>query len=330
MNKTAILTALAANSLAEIPKYLTNTLAAFLTGILLTASIVFLFSKNMLRNTVKWKHRQMETLSDCLSQILDRKPLTCHNTLQDTLDDKISSQLEKLQELLEYYDQMIQEEQESIKKLITEIAHQLRNPLASMESYLHLCHQDITQEEWADYLNAIQISEQKIAFLIESFIKISRLEHYSIQIKKEHLDIRETILQAMVAVGKKAENRSVELKLLTTESTLIWHDKNWLREALENLLDNSIKYSPIGSRVNIRFQNNEMFTLIQVRDYGIGIEKGEEAKIFTRFYRGRRVTTQEGFGIGLYLAREIVRHHSGFMKVARKEQGLLTEIYLPH
>lgn len=277
----------------------------------------------------KYERQQMEEFSNRLNDILERKPYSPSDAVRDTLDDKIANQLDKLQDLLRFYDKRLWEEQESIKKLITEIAHELRNPLANIESYLELCRGDATKEELESYLDAIRISERKLAFLIESFIKISRLEHYCIQIRKEKRDVRETILQAMVTVGKKAADRQVELKLLTTEPTEVLHDKNWLREAVENLLDNSIKYAPSGSNVEISFQDNDMFTRIQVRDYGIGIEEGEETQIFARFYRGKRVTSQEGFGIGLYLAREIVFCHNGFIKVTRKEPGLLVEIYLP-
>ena len=74
---------------------------------------------------------------------------------------------------------------------------------------------------------------------------------------------------------------------------------------------------------------DEMFLKIRIRDYGIGIEAGEENQIFRRFYRGRRVTSQEGFGIGLYLAREIVSLHGGFLAVKRMEKGVLMEMNLP-
>lgn len=283
----------------------------------------------MLRKERFARRKQVEEISCRLTAVLERKQTVFSNTFQDTMEDKIAGQMDKLQELFAYYDQRLWEEQESIKKLITEIAHQLRTPLANIESYLSLCEQEVTEEELAVYLEAIRVSEEKISFLIRSFIKISRLEHYCIQIKKEKQDLRETILQSMVAVAKKAEESRVELKILTTDPVIAAHDKNWLKEAVENLLDNSIKYSQEGDAVEISCQHNDMFTCIRVRDYGIGIEEGEEADVFKRFYRGKRVTTQEGVGIGLYLAREIVLHHDGFMKVTRKEKGLLAEIYLP-
>ena len=90
-----------------------------------------------------------------------------------------------------------------------------------------------------------------------------------------------------------------------------------------------MKYSEAGGTVEVSLRQNEMYLKLQVRDYGIGIDAGEENQIFRRFYRGRRVTGQEGFGIGLYLAREIINLHGGFMTVKRMDPGLLVEINLP-
>ena len=113
------------------------------------------------------------------------------------------------------------------------------------------------------------------------------------------------------------------------EKVICVHDPNWLGEAFYNLLDNAVKYSEVGDKIEVSVSRNDMFLKIQVRDYGIGIEAGEENQIFQRFYRGKRVTTQEGFGIGLYLAREIVNRHGGFLVARRKSKGLLMEINLP-
>ena len=113
------------------------------------------------------------------------------------------------------------------------------------------------------------------------------------------------------------------------ERTVCAHDPNWLGEALFNILDNAVKYSAPDGSIEVTLQQNEMYAKFQVRDHGLGIEAGEENQIFRRFYRGRRVTVQEGFGLGLYLAREIIRLHGGFVTAKRMEPGLLIEVNLP-
>ena len=113
------------------------------------------------------------------------------------------------------------------------------------------------------------------------------------------------------------------------EQAICIHDSNWLGEAVFNVLDNAVKYSESGGTVEVSLRQNEMYLKLQVRDYGIGIDAGEENQIFRRFYRGRRVTGQDGFGIGLYLAREIINLHGGFMISKRMNPGLLIEMNLP-
>lgn len=94
-----------------------------------------------------------------------------------------------------------------------------------------------------------------------------------------------------------------------------------------NLLDNAVKYSDSEGSIQIGAEANEMFVRIWVRDYGIGIEPEDEAKVFQRFYRGKSAAKKEGFGIGLYLTREIVLLHQGFVRLKRKKDGTLAEIY---
>lgn len=274
--------------------------------------------------------RELEKISNMLNALLERRPMQFTETEEDLLTAKIYSQLDKMQDLFFCYDEKIREEQREIMGLIMEIAHQLRTPLANMETYLELLSDpDIEETGRQEYLEAVWASKRKIAFLVESFIKMSRLEHHVIQIHKNNRDLKATVLKAMFQVQRKAQERQVDLELQDTSIAEVMHDGNWLCEALVNLLDNSIKYSPCNSAVRIALEQNEMFVRITVEDEGIGIEEGEEYHIFQRFYRGKRATSQEGFGIGLYLAREILFMHDGFLKAKRKEAGLLLEVYLP-
>lgn len=121
----------------------------------------------------------------------------------------------------------------------------------------------------------------------------------------------------------------IQFQIILPEQVTCLHDPNWLGEAFYNILDNAVKYSEYKGLIKVDVQQKERFVKIQVRDYGIGIEPGEENAVFQRFYRGKRVTTQDGFGIGLYLAREIVSRHQGFLMIRRKEKGVLIEINLP-
>ena len=180
-----------------------------------------------------------------------------------------------------------------------------------------------------DYTTALEESGRKLHFLTESFIKMSRLEQGIIQIRKEETDLLGTVKNVLGQIQSRAEEKQICLEISFPEKAVCSHDANWLGEAVCNILDNAVKYSAPGGRIMLSVLENEMFAKIRVRDFGLGIDPGEENQIFRRFYRGNRVTTQAGFGIGLYLAREIVSRHGGFLLAKRMEPGLQMEISIP-
>ena len=150
-----------------------------------------------------------------------------------------------------------------------------------------------------------------------------------IQIRKESKDIRRTLLNALGTDTGTGREKNLDFQVSLPSDLELRHDPNWLGEAFFNVLDNAVKYSSQGGHVEVSALQNEMFLKISVRDYGIGIEAGEENRIFQRFYRGKKVRVQEGFGVGLYLARQIILTQGGFIRVKRQTRGLLMEIFFP-
>ena len=326
----------------------------------------------MFQNLSK-SRKEMEELSAALEGVINGKEPSLEHISEDTLPSKIRSQILRLNDKMRGSEQALLKEREEIRGLIADTAHQLRTPLANMESYLSLLKADlecrteekessaakskpggaadggsesIRMEDQAYYIRAIVESEEKIRFLTESFIRMARLENGIIQIRKDSRDMEGTLLGSILQAKKMADEKQIKIRLTMSGETgrtkktygqekrneaesAILHDPQWLGEAVFNLLDNSIKYSPEGSTIHVSTVKNEMFFRIEVRDEGTGIEEGEENLIFRRFYRGKRVTSQSGFGLGLYLSREIVQKHGGFMKVKRLEPGISVGIYLP-
>ena len=309
----------------------------------------------MFQNLSK-SRKEMEELSAALESLINGEEPALDRVSEDTLPSKIRSQILRLNDKMRGSEQALLQEREEIRGLIADTAHQLRTPLANMESYLSLLKADlerrtgtsesIRMEDQAYYIRAIAESEEKIRFLTEGFIRMARLENGIIQIRKDSLDMEGTLLGSILQAKKAADEKQIEIRLtMSGESgrtkktsgrekgkeagSAVLHDPRWLGEAVFNLLDNSIKYSPEGSTIHVSTVKNEMFFRIEVRDEGTGIEEGEENLIFRRFYRGKHVNGQNGFGLGLYLSREIVQRHGGFMKVKRLEPGLSVGIYLP-
>ena len=144
---------------------------------------------------------------------------------------------------------------------------------------------------------------------------MSRLEQNMIQIRKEETDLLKTVRNSLGRIQKRAEEKQIAFQIEIPQEVKCPHDANWIGEAIGNVLDNAVKYSRPGGIIEMRIQKNEMHAKIT----------------FQRFYRGKNVTTQKGYGIGLYLARKIVSLHGGFVIAKNRypEKGLMIEINLP-
>ncbi|KAF1296246.1 hypothetical protein BAU15_10365 [Enterococcus sp. JM4C] len=274
--------------------------------------------------------RMIGNLSQAIQDIFEERPLEIYPQGTDDLVSKVGHQLQRLEETIINTKETARTDKENIQQLITDIAHQLRTPLGAIEGYLEILKHPTTSDlEKSQAIEALAVSQQKLAFLVESFIKMSRLESRLIQLKKEPVSLKETVLTAVFQLHKQAESKGLHIELKAEDNLVVPHDRNWLGEAIYNLLDNSIKYSHEHGKIRIELTETDLFTQIIIQDEGIGIQKGEEPLIFQRFYRGKTVSTQAGFGIGLYLTREIVNQHEGLMKVTREEPGLRVTVYLP-
>ena len=167
-------------------------------------------------------------------------------------------------------------------------------------------------------------------FFVESMIKMSRLESSVINLHKTKCDINESILDAITSVYKKAKNKNINIEFKAENKIEIKYDKKWTTEAIFNIVENAVKYSPNNSKISINIEKYEMFARIDIKDSGVGISEEEIPKIFRRFYRGINVLNEEGIGIGLYLSREIITKQNGYIKVSSSQKGSIFSIFLPN
>ena len=296
-----------------------------LIGFILGGSTVYLVENHLRTNEMNKIYKLTESL-------INGNELDGSDIGKETIYSKTTNQLIRLQEILEGRRKEAEKSKYEIQKLISEIAHQLRTPLANIKNYTELLQESLneTQETLnTEYIKDLRTSEEQLCFLVESFIKTARLEQGIIQVHTQKENLVETILNALGQIQKKAEEKDIYFQVELPEKIICEHDKNWMCEALYNVFDNAVKYSKSNSTINITMKQTEMFYKIQVRDYGIGIRYGEQNKIFQRFYRGEQARGQEGCGIGLYLSREIVLLQKGMIKAKQMNPGFLIEVNLP-
>ena len=171
---------------------------------------------------------------------------------------------------------------------------------------------------------------RKLDFLIQAMVKTSRLEAGVITLEKKDALIEETLVYAINGILAPMEKKGIELTVDCPEGLTISHDSRWTSEALFNLLDNAVKYTPAGGSIHVSVQNWEMYWKIDVTDTGRGIPEQEQATIFKRFYREEAVHEVDGIGIGLYLAREIITMQGGYILVTSEVgKGSTFSVFLP-
>ncbi|MDD6038680.1 MAG: HAMP domain-containing sensor histidine kinase [bacterium] len=218
-------------------------------------------------------------------------------------------------------------EKEKIKSLIGDISHQTKTPISNLLLYCELLQEEELAESARSNVDAIYGQANKLRFLIDALVKLSRLENGILVLSEKKVPLQPMLESVCKEYETKAQNKQIALILQETDAHAM-ADVKWTTEAVGNIVDNAIKYTDEGS-VTISVKPYELFTAINVTDTGIGISEAEQSKIFTRFYRSKDLAQQDGVGIGLYLAREIISAEGGYIKVTSKPgEGSTFSIFL--
>ncbi|MFR7735851.1 MAG: sensor histidine kinase [Blautia wexlerae] len=214
-----------------------------------------------------------------------------------------------------------------IQKLISDIAHQTLTPISNLKIYGEIL-SEVSNENQEEIATILEQTE-KLDFLIQSLVKLSRMESGIIAVHSEDTTITQMLESIQQQVSVKAREKNITLSLCDTDLHVLC-DPKWTVEALGNIVDNAIKYTACGGNVQVKAEQYSFFVKIDIIDDGIGIEKEEIPKIFGRFYRSLSVADQPGVGIGLFLAREIIQAQKGYIKVT-SERGKCSifSVFLP-
>ena len=222
----------------------------------------------------------------------------------------------------------IENERDKIKSLISDISHQTKTPISNLILYSELLENGELSGVDRSNAEAIHAQAEKLRFLIDSLVKLSRLENGILALEPQEVPLMPLLEDIVRQFEEKAEKKELKLELNKTDAKAVI-DGKWTHEALANIVDNAIKYTDNGS-IKISVIPYEMFVRVDISDTGIGISEEEHAKIFKRFYRGTDVKQKEGVGIGLHLAREIISGEGGYIKLSSTPgEGSTFSVFLP-
>ncbi len=296
--------------------------------ILLVFACVALFVAFLRRKLVLFSDGLCETIDNMLDGA-SAPPQVCE---EENLFYKINHRLTRLYEVLRENQESIAKERANLQELISDISHQVKTPIANLQMVnATLLEQPVPEEKRQEFLMASSGQLEKLDFLMQAMIKTSRLETGVISLDRKMQPLYDTLAAALGGILLNAERKNIHVSIACPADIVLAHDRKWTSEALFNILDNAVKYTPAGGDIQVSVQSWEFYVKVDITDSGKGIAEGRRGMIFKRFYREEEVHDIEGIGIGLYLAREIVTMQGGYIKVASKVgDGSTFSIFLPH
>ena len=258
-------------------------------------------------------------LDRVLDRILAKDSSLKREITEDSRMSKLTHKASRVVDLYRSHMAQTKEEKETIQGFISDMSHQMKTPLSSISMYSDLLIEGhLSEEEQQEFLVRVKSGTDKLQWMMDSLIKMSRLEVGAIVLLPVMAGIRQTLTDSISGVVALASNKNITIKVTPFEDMLLYHDGKWTREALNNILENAVKYSPPDGTIEVSLERLALYTKIIITDHGPGIEKGDYNLIYKRFYRGTNVKKEEGAGLGLYLAQLILEKQGGYIMVDSK------------
>lgn len=281
-----------------------NLLLFFLIAAAVLAAAYAIYSKIKM-------NRQIKKLDEMLDKAIDGS--FTESRFDESQLSYIENKMWKYLSLSEISARKTADEKSKIKTLIADISHQTKTPVSNIMLYSELLAECELSDVEKDYANRIYSQSEKLSFLITSLVKLSRLETGIIALSPKGTAVAPMLRNIIVQAQAKAAEKGLELTLECYDEKAVF-DEKWTNEAIWNIVDNALKYTDKGS-VKISVKEYEMFLCIEISDTGRGIPEEEMTQIFSRFYRSENTISEEGVGIGLYIARQIISAEKGYIKV---------------
>lgn len=267
-----------------------------------------------------------------LDEMLNDTENLTYNLVEETLFSKVNYRLKRLYEAQRQERRRIEEERRALQELISDIAHQVKTPIANLKMINSILQEEtIPKEKKQELLVSADGQIDRLDFCMQAMIKTSRLETGVITLEKKLVPIYNTIASALGGILLEAEKKQLAVHVECNENLMLPHDIKWTTEAIFNILDNAVKYTSAKGKIDLSVTKWECYTRIDIKDNGRGIAEKYQAEIFKRFYREEAVHDIQGIGIGLFLAREIITMQGGYIKVASEVgKGSQFTIFLPN
>ncbi len=300
---TLLVTVLSAIFLGWVP-----AVAVLATGLVLLA-VFFFYTKK--------RYKKIEQLNDYLVRVL------ADNEDDEILDQEegelsiLKTNIYKTTSTLKFQKELLTDDKKNLAAAIADISHQLKTPLTSMMVMNDLLVDEQDENKRTEFLQTQSSQLNRMNWLIQTLLKLSKLDAGTIVLKKEDVSSTELIEEAVKPFGIQFDLRNIKFKSDISDLN-IRCDKNWTVEAIQNIIKNCIEHMDDGGELSVEMVDTNIYTQLTIKDTGCGIAKEDIPHIFERFYKGKNAG-KDSVGIGLALSKSIIEGEQGEITVESTE-----------
>lgn len=272
------------------------------------------------------RRRKLSKLCDEVDKILHGIETVSFEEFKEGELAVLSSELHKMTIKLREQNFALKKEKQFLKENLEDISHQIRTPLTTVLVILGMLRQDISEKERTEHISEMFTLLSKMQWLLETLLNISRLDAGAVTLRYETVSATDIIDSALYPLLIPIELKNITLYKNTAGNFKFNADRQYLTEALENILKNCVEHTPENGEIRISAEENNIYTQITVSDTGAGIPEEELSRVFERFYRGKGFSSK-GYGIGLAFAKKAVAMQNGTLSVKNaREKGAIFEM----
>lgn len=239
--------------------------------------------------------------------------------IEENTEDELSilkNELYKITVMLKEVAENSQKDKTTLKDSLSDISHQIKTPITSILIMLDniLSDENMPEDIKKDFIKDIKREIVNIKFLVESILKLSKIDSNSIKFIKKEVFIKDIINEAVKNVSMLSELKNIKIIVSGDDSIKTICDLKWQVEAITNILKNCIEHSYENKKIYINYNQNNMYTELKIEDNGTGIDAKDLPHIFERFYKGKN-SSSDSVGIGLALSKSIIESNNGYIQV---------------
>lgn len=295
----------------DFQKFIIIDVSTLIVFILILSIIVF-----------KYNHSESKKINEITKYIEEINRGNYKLNIEENTEDELSilkNELYKITIMLKEVAENSQKDKTTLKDSLSDIAHQIKTPITSILIMLDniLSDENMPEDIKKDFIKDIKREIVNIKFLVESILKLSKIDSNSIKFIKKEVLIKDIINEAVKNVSMLSELKNIEIIVSGDDSIKTICDLKWQVEAITNILKNCIEHSYENRKIYINYNQNNMYTELKIEDNGTGIDAKDLPHIFERFYKGKN-SSSDSVGIGLALSKSIIESNNGYIQVDSK------------